>query len=368
MLVCCEWFDERGFGQALAARGHAVHLPKRIEWQAVVRLPPSGRERLGVPIHYAPHSAAEGVLRISRAIFHAVREFEPHVVHLHGLWTGMIGLVPWFQRQGCKVVVSPHGMASADLRHLSRGFKKWASDATFHKWGLRRVDHFHALNTFEVDALRSYLGRRELPVSIVPNGIEPAAPPPKHTRGQVARFLYCGRLHPGKNVIGLLKGFQRAALGPGAQLLIAGDGDGEYAAQVRAYAQAVPGVVLLGHVDSAKKTELLRSADYSVLFSKSEGQPMATLEGLAFGLPPIVSTTCRMTEAARASGWLVQNEAELALAFAEATRLEASAYAERSIAALRFAQEEHSWPLLGEKMAQLYEQLRSVSVARVVEA
>ncbi len=359
VLSCCEWFDERGFGQSLAARGLSVHLPERVHWEAVVRQAPSGHEQLGVKIHYLPHNRVEGALRLSRALIPAMLSLRPHVVHLHALWTGMIGLIPLIQRLGAKVLVSPHGMASADLRGLSHNWKKALVDAAFQKRCLRLADHFHALNDFEARAIRDYVGVEPQRITIIPNGIELPELPVRHTRHQKPRFLYMGRFHHGKRVLELLQAWQQGNLAEHAELVLAGGGDWEYSDRVREKAHHMSGVTLPGYVSGRAKEELLSQSDYTVLFSQSEGLPMATLEGLAHGLPPLVSDHCRMNEAATACGWMASSVAELQAHLQRAATLPPEQYRARSERALAYVKRHHDWHRIGEELATTYESLRA---------
>ena len=354
-LICCEYFDGRGYGQSLSARGFSVHLPGRIQWEAIVRAAPSSEENLNAPIHYLPQTRIEDALRLSRALLPVMWRLRPQIVHMHGIWTGLIGLIPVLQRMGAKVIVSVHGMASSQLRHSYHNWKKAAVDLTFHSRCLRQADRFHAFNVAEADAIRKYLRRSDLPISIISNGVDPIQPPPTHARSRKPVFLHCGRFHHGKNIHGLLEAWERANIAERATLVLAGDGEGPYAHQIRARAEALPGVELTGYVKGERKDELHRRADYSVLFSDSEGQPMAILEGLAYALPPVLSPGCCLNEAATTFGWLACDVAELGRALAAAADLPEDAYEERSRAALEYANVHHDWKRIGELMARTYE-------------
>lgn len=356
-LVVCDWFDERGYGQALSARGFATHLPPNVHWEAVVEQPPSGKEQLGAPLHYCSSSRAEQMLRVPRGLWPAMRQHRPQVVHLHGIWTGCIGLIPVLQTLGAKVVVSFHGMASPELLRSENNWKKRALRLAFHQRCLTLADCLHGLNPEEAEDIQRYSGASFEQLFILGNGVERPVTAPRYKRPEATRFLFCGRFHHRKNVLGVLEAWEQAAIHKKATLTLAGSGDSDYASEVVRRAKALPGVELPGYIDGETKRHLHEQADYSVLFSDSEGQPMATLEALGYGLPPLLSPACRLTEAAEQFGWLAADTSQLARAFVEAHALQGSEYQRRSGLALDYVQAHHCWTRIGARLGEQYQQL-----------
>ena len=97
--------------------------------------------------------------------------------------------------------------------------------------------------------------------------------------------VYAGRFDLDSKRLDLfLDAWQAAAL-PGWELVLAGDG--RDASVVKRKAQALDGVHVLGW--QADVSSLLASAELFVLPTIEEGSPLAVLEGMACGLPGIVS-------------------------------------------------------------------------------
>ena len=116
-------------------------------------------------------------------------------------------------------------------------------------------------------------------------------------------LLYVGRLSRPKNLFRLIDAFAelRAQVNR-ALLLLAGDGElrdslGRYIAQ-----KGVPDVQLLGFVPHEDLPGLYGAADFFVMSSRYEGQPVALMEAMAVGLAPIVSNIPVMTEVVKESG------------------------------------------------------------------
>ncbi|MDQ3337910.1 MAG: glycosyltransferase [Myxococcota bacterium] len=123
-------------------------------------------------------------------------------------------------------------------------------------------------------------------------GRAPASPP---------IVLVAARLVPIK---GVDIAIEAAARLPHLRLVVAGDGPERRALEARAAANTMRGaqpVTFLGHVDTARRDELLREASVVVVPSRTmpngrrEGCPTISLEALAAGVP-VVATTGRATE------------------------------------------------------------------------
>lgn len=105
-------------------------------------------------------------------------------------------------------------------------------------------------------------------------------------------FLFVGRLSRPKNLFKLVDVFARLKSMPEASnslLLIAGEGElaGSLARHIAG--KRVEGVRMLGFVPRERLPGLYGAADFFVMASSYEGQPVALLEAMACGLPAIVS-------------------------------------------------------------------------------
>ena len=117
----------------------------------------------------------------------------------------------------------------------------------------------------------------------------------------MALLAYIGRIHPKKNLEGLIEGWKlaRDVLGPlGARLRIAGWGADQDVAALRAWIAAAGGddIEFIGPAFGAEKAALLGSARFLALASHSEGLPMGILDAWAAGTPTLMSRHCHLPE------------------------------------------------------------------------
>ena len=114
-----------------------------------------------------------------------------------------------------------------------------------------------------------------------PSAIEDRLPPRP-------RVLFTGRLHPQKNLEGLIEGWPGIAERTGANLLLLGIGpDRDRLASIASERGVGDRVHFLGAVDDP--SEFLRAADLFVLPSVAEGMSNSLLEAMATGLPCVAS-------------------------------------------------------------------------------
>jgi poly(glycerol-phosphate) alpha-glucosyltransferase len=116
-------------------------------------------------------------------------------------------------------------------------------------------------------------------------------------------LLFLGRLHPKKGLHELLGAWCKVSKTSEAKdwiLTIAGWGDIKY---VRSLSERIHSLKLgntveyIGPIQGASKDNMLRNSDAFVLTSHSEGQPIAVIEALAYGVPALVSHACNMPDA-----------------------------------------------------------------------
>jgi glycosyltransferase involved in cell wall biosynthesis len=214
------------------------------------------------------------------------------LIHTHSAWVASsVAAVRAAWRAGRPSLLMPHealtrfDMArggNAGLRHAKRALRGWY---------LRRVDRI---------VVSSDLERRDSALDDDPRAIviphpvldERAPPPPPAAPSDGAlRIGFLGRLDPKKNLHRLVKALAAA---PDVRLLIGGDGDAAYRADIEA-AIARHGVAdrvtWLGFVDAAGKPEFFRAVDLVAMPSEFECFGLVAAEALGAGTPVILSPT-----------------------------------------------------------------------------
>jgi glycosyltransferase involved in cell wall biosynthesis len=202
---------------------------------------------------------------------------------------------------------------------------------------------------------------------VIPLGVEPVPAgnagrflEREPERADPIRLVYLSRLHPKKNLEGLLRALgllRREGMQPG--LLIGGAGDGAYVGQLHALARE-EGVAdqlrWLGHVSGDSKADLLEAADLFVLPSFSENFGIAVVEALAAGLPCVLGRGVALAgkvESAEAGVAVDPEPASIAMGLRQYLE---SAERRRTAgdAARRLARSEYSVERMGEQLVALY--------------
>jgi poly(glycerol-phosphate) alpha-glucosyltransferase len=258
---------------------------------------------------------------------------ELDLLHLHGIWMypSRAG-ARWAATTGRPYLISPHGMLDPWI--VARGrWKKALARAGYERGSWRRAAALHALTGAEAADVARETGRDSL---IIPN----AAPATGAARTAAGReLLYLGRIHPKKNLAGLIAAWRRVDAA-GATLTIAGWGEAADVAELeRHVAAAGPSVRFVGPAHGADKARLLREARALVLPSFSEGLPMVVLEAWAAGTPTVMTAACNLPEGFAAGAALAceTEPASIAAALGEVLAMNDSDWATRSAAARALA-------------------------------
>ena len=109
--------------------------------------------------------------------------------------------------------------------------------------------------------------------------------PPTARPDGAFRVAFCGQITQRKGISHLVEGFRRAELGPEAELLFIGPNVGPMEPWISA-----PGVRHVPAMPRYALPEVLRTCHVIALPSLIEGFGLTALEGMACGLPAIVST------------------------------------------------------------------------------
>lgn len=234
-------------------------------------------------------------------------------LHLHGIWMypSRAG-TQWARRTGRPYLVSPHGMLDPWITARGR-WKKALARQGYERASWRAASALHALTAREAGDIQCESARTDS--LIIPNAGPACSPAPGAPRP--AEIAYIGRIHPKKNLLALIAGWTAARLPEGSRLTLAGWGDMDHVAELRAaVAVAGPSVQFVGPIYGEAKQDLLERARFTILPSLSEGLPMAVLEGWAAGTPAIMTAQCNLPEGFAAGAALECGWAEAAIAAA----------------------------------------------------
>lgn len=225
------------------------------------------------------------------------------LLHLHGIWMhpSRVGL-QWARATNRPYLISTHGMLEPWTATRGR-WKKAVARIGYERASWACATAFHALTANEAQDIARETHRVE--TLVIPNAGPACGPEP--TTGRLPEVLYLGRIHPKKNLAGLIEGWRLARRPQGARLNIAGWGDaGDVAEFQRVLAAADdPSIVFQGPTFGEAKQRLLETSRFLILPTFSEGLPMVVLEAWAAGTPALMSEACNLPEGFAANAALV---------------------------------------------------------------
>ncbi len=197
--------------------------------------------------------------------------------------------------------------------------------------------------------------------AIIPNGV---GVPEKvtHVSGDgILRMLYLGRLHPIKGVENLLGACNFLRSGPriGWSLTIAGVGDPHYTETIRSLIKEMglsQQVKMVGEAIGEVKKSLFENADITVVPSNKENFGIVITEALAHGVPVIASkgTPWKRLEEIGCGLWVDNDPRSLVEAIEQMSRMPLRDMGQRG---REWIKREFVWPIVTEKMVQLYQSL-----------
>ncbi|MCG8448183.1 MAG: glycosyltransferase [Pirellulales bacterium] len=295
-------------------------------------------------------------------------ELDPHLVHTHGLWVyTSVAAKKWAQRTGRPLLISPHGMLDPWAIRNSR-WKKRLAGWLYENAHLRQANCLHALCESEAKAIREF--GLDNPITIIPNGIYlPTSLPEikpvwqsKLADGDKV-LLFLSRIHPKKNLVGLLQGWSRVKSGTKPwHLAIAGLDEGGHELQLRQLSQQLgieKKVHFIGPQFGPAKAAAYHHADAFVLPSFSEGLPMVVLEAWAYRLPALITPECNLPEGTQA-GAVIETRTDPADIARSLERLFTMSVGERETIGekgRRLVEDRFTWQQVAVQMRRLYDWL-----------
>lgn len=258
-----------------------------------------------------PRQAGRAVFSLGRLMRDLAR-YRPHIVNIHfvrhdGIY--FLLLRPWFRY---KVVLTAHG---SDI------MAPQAHSAPLLPHLFPRADAVTVVNTDLAERVRAYSGVDARRVHVIPNGVDfeywgrSSVTPLRNGRAPVV--ITVGRLEhvKGHDVLIRAMAVLRQRI-PDASLVIVGDGKARAELEQLAVEQGVyRATTFAGALDSHEVRNLLHRADVFALPSRSEGMPLALLQAMAAGVPPVATWVGGVTDVIEGtSGLLVPPDESIALA------------------------------------------------------
>lgn len=291
------------------------------------------------------------------------------LLHSHTIFSPLVSMVHWIgRRHRIPYVMTPHGMLDPwALAYKARKKKRYYT--MIERSHLMGASAIQALNSTEADHLK----RQGLHHSIVvPNGIHPDRFEQRpNARLFLERFphtqqrdliLFLSRIDPKKGLDLLASAFAAVHRQfPNTHLVVAGPDSIGFLPTVQTYfadAGCLDAVTFTGMVTGAMKFSALAAAQVYVLPSYSEGFSMSILEGMAAGLPCVITTTCNFPEAqeARAAEVVVPEVESLTAALLRCVgdRIYAETLGDR---ARQFIFDTYTWEQSAQTLLHAYRQI-----------
>lgn len=233
------------------------------------------------------------------------------LVHTNTIFAPLVLLTHWIcQWRRIPYIATPHGM----LEPWALSYKPWKKRfyyTLFEKLALQQASAIQVLANSEANNVKS-LGFKH--TVLVPNGIDSqkfktiSDPEVFYQRFPSTRnktlVLFLGRLDPKKGLDLLASAFVKVHdQFPYTHLVVAGPDSIGFLPTAQSYfvqAGCPEAVTFTGMLTGALKHAALTTASLYVAPSYSEGFSMSVLEGMASGLPCVITTGCNFPEAATA--------------------------------------------------------------------
>ncbi len=307
-------------------------------------------------------------LPLTNWLFHHVSDYD--LVHTHAIFSYPTLPAHWAcQLHQIPYVMTPHGMLQPWALAYKSGKKKIYFNL-FERPALQRASAIQLLASTEADNVKDLAIKS--PLVIVPNGIHQSDfqflldpeifyqkfPETRHK----TLILFLGRIDPQKGLDLLAIAFEKVrAQFPQTHLIIAGPDNIGFTPTAKSYfaeANCLDSVTFTGMLTGSLKYNALALADLYVAPSYSEGFSISVLEGMASGLPCVITKGCNFPEAALEKAALVveinaQQIADSLLWFLS-NQKEAQQMGDR---ARKLIFEKYTWDKIAIKMKEIYEDI-----------
>lgn len=293
-----------------------------------------------------------------------IKEYD--LVHTHTVFAPLVTFTHTICRfHKVPYIVTPHGM----FEPWALSYKAWKKKLyyqAFEKAALSAASAVHVLTQSEAEQIQT-LGNNQ--TITVPNGIHLenflVSHSPKcfyqnfpTTHGKTL-VLFLGRIDPKKGLDLLAPAFAQARTQfPNAHLIVAGPDSINFTPTAQSYflaAGCLDAVTFTGMLTGELKQSALAAANIYVAPSYSEGFSISILEGMASGLPSIITKGCNFPEAATAGAAHVVDISAQAIGDALVQCLQDENAAKRlGDRAKDFVLENYTWEQSAKKLLQAY--------------
>ena len=312
--------------QAVGNLGHNVDI---------VTTPANGSTNLDVPLYkwineknyriqyfnYWDIADYKISLSLTKWLFQHVTDYD--LVHTNAVFSYPVLPAHWAcQFHKVPYIMTPHGMLEPWAMAYKAEKKRLYYDL-LEKPALKKAAAIQITGSPEAKSIKSY--GIETPMIFVANGIhrndcETLANPEvfyqefPHTRNKTL-IIFLARIDPKKGLDLLAKAFSQVyAQFPQSHVIIAGPDNTGFLPTVQNYfaeAGCLESVTFTGMLTGAIKYAALAAASVYVAPSYSEGFSMSVLEGMAAGLPCVITTGCNFPEAGLAkAAYIVKVDAK----------------------------------------------------------
>lgn len=316
----------------------------------------------GAPATVFETSRWFGPLGYAPDMLPALLEFDPDLVHLHGLWAyPAIAVHKWHRETGHPYVISAHGMLMpVSLEYKS--FRKIVARCLFQDKVLSAASVLHATSEDEEIAYRNlgFCSRTEL----IPLSIDSILPVDINCKSSRRRALFLGRLHYQKGLDWLIKAWKNLEYDfPDWDLSIVGPHDPDYSRDMELLKQMASGcrVSFMGPLYGDAKNNYIAGSDLFLMPSRSENFGLTTAESLMLKVPVIATkgTPWSGLVSADAGWWIEHGESALESAMREAMRLPRSELRRKGENGRRWIESDFSLSVIAAKWQRVYDSLLS---------
>ncbi|MGK0185220.1 MAG: glycosyltransferase involved in cell wall biosynthesis [Verrucomicrobiales bacterium] len=246
-------------------------------------------------------TALMGLGRHLSAVTSSETDIAPNtaLVHFHGIWqTQHRHAYQTCLEENIPYVVSPHGMLEPwAWKH--KIWKKWPYFQLTERSHLRNAAAVFAASQLEADNLTRFVSPDR--VQVLPFGIDKLNLPDRQDARKRLGFndderilLYFSRIDRKKG-LDLLLDALRGVTSTGWRLVIAGDGDANFAHELKVFADShqrqLPSITWTGGVWGEERWDYLAGSDLFCLPTRSENFGFAVLEALWAGTPVVTTNT-----------------------------------------------------------------------------